>query len=186
MGNSCNCISKEESEFEAFSKDPKKNIALIVKVQAAMRMYMANKKVHQIRKSRGISSAGMGAQNRAYAEGENIEPNYDNPLTMQIQAHLGPYQYGSQPRDDVKRETRPVQILENKAKYEGQWNSVTNQRDGQGKQVWPDGSVYEGFWNADKANGQGRLIHADGDVYEGDWKNDKAHGFGIYTHMDGA
>ena len=43
-----------------------------------------------------------------------------------------------------------------------------------GKQIWPDGSLYEGFWHLDKANGMGRLIHSDGDVYEGEWMNDKA------------
>ena len=65
-------------------------------------------------------------------------------------------------------------------------NAMTNQREGKGKQYWPDGSLYEGFWRGDKANGKGRLIHSDGDVYEGDWKDDKADGYGVYTHMDGA
>ena len=40
-------------------------------------------------------------------------------------------------------------------------------RNGRGKQVWDDHSLYEGYWIDDKANGRGRLIHADGDVYEG-------------------
>jgi len=52
--------------------------------------------------------------------------------------------------------------------------------------VWPDGSMYEGYWMDNKANGKGRLIHADGDVYNGFWKDDKAHGQGIYSHLDGA
>ena len=47
---------------------------------------------------------------------------------------------------------------------------------GQGQQVWPDGSRYDGMWENDQANGQGVLVHADGDVYEGSWLNDKAHG----------
>jgi hypothetical protein len=55
-----------------------------------------------------------------------------------------------------------------------------------GHQYWPDGSLYEGFWKADRANGRGRLIHSDGDVYEGDWVDDKAEGHGVYSHMDGA
>lgn len=65
-------------------------------------------------------------------------------------------------------------------------NSQGKTRDGRGKQIWPDGSMYEGFWRHDKANGKGRLIHSDGDVYEGDWVNDKAEGYGVYTHMDEA
>jgi len=35
--------------------------------------------------------------------------------------------------------------------YEGQW--LGKARDGHGKQVWPDGSRYEGEWKDDKANG---------------------------------
>ena len=166
MGNACNCISKDkEHEFEAFSRDPRKNPMLVVRVQAAMRKYLASKKVNAIKKSRGVNSAGMPA--KSFVEPDRIEPNYDNPLTMQIQQQLGPYQYSQMARDNVPRETRSEQVLENKAKYEGQWSKGTGQRDGQGKQIWPDGSVYEGFWKGDKANGQGRLIHADGDVYEG-------------------
>ena len=40
-------------------------------------------------------------------------------------------------------------------------------RCGKGKQIWPDGSMYEGWLQDNKANGKGRLIHADGDVYNG-------------------
>lgn len=71
---------------------------------------------------------------------------------------------------------RKMVVLENGARYEGQWNVETNQRDGKGVQIWADGSIYEGYWKNDKANGRGRLIHADKDVYEGDWKDDKADG----------
>ena len=83
-------------------------------------------------------------------------------------------------------ETRPMRVLENGAKYVGQWNTSTNEREGLGKQVWADGSMYEGYWKLSKANGKGRLIHADGDTYEGEWRDDKAHGFGTYIHTDGA
>lgn len=81
---------------------------------------------------------------------------------------------------------KPLSSLENGARYEGEWNTTTNEREGKGIQVWADGSMYEGTWKNSKANGKGRLIHADGDVYEGEWKDDKAHGFGVYIHTDGA
>jgi hypothetical protein len=40
-------------------------------------------------------------------------------------------------------------------------------REGKGKQIFKDGSIYEGWFKQDKAEGRGRLIHADGDIYEG-------------------
>ena len=36
---------------------------------------------------------------------------------------------------------------------------------GDGIAVWPDGSLYEGYWLNDQINGYGRLIHADGYIY---------------------
>lgn len=87
---------------------------------------------------------------------------------------------------EVNREQRQENTLVNGARYTGEWIVGTNIRQGLGQQVWPDGSMYEGYWVDSKANGKGRLIHADGDVYDGFWLNDKAHGFGVYSHLDGA
>lgn len=64
-------------------------------------------------------------------------------------------------------EFRPEQILPTNVKYEGQWIPGTMIREGRGRQIWKDGSLYEGWFKNDKAQGFGRLIHADGDVYEG-------------------
>jgi len=36
---------------------------------------------------------------------------------------------------------------------------------GKGKQIWEDGSYYNGEWRNNLANGLGRLIHADGDCF---------------------
>ena len=115
------------------------------------------------------------------------DPNYQNPKVLEIKDRLGSFNYEPSPADDgVKRKKRALITLENGARYEGEWNELTNKRDGRGYQIWADGSLYEGYWKNDKANGRGRLIHADGDVYEGDWKDDKAHGYGKYMHTDGA
>lgn len=75
---------------------------------------------------------------------------------------------------------KPVGILENGSRYEGQWNVKSGKREGFGVQVWADGSMYEGMFYHDRVNGKGRLIHANGDYYEGEWKNDEAHGEGTY------
>jgi hypothetical protein len=57
----------------------------------------------------------------------------------------------------------------------------TQIKEGRGIEIWPDGSIYEGWWKDDKPNGKGREIKANGDIYDGNWKDDKAHGFGIVT-----
>ena len=76
-------------------------------------------------------------------------------------------------------------ILESQALFEGQWIKNSMIRTGRGKQTWPDGSMYEGWWRDNKANGRGRLIHVDGSMYDGMWLDDKTHGYGIYCHLDG-
>ncbi len=74
--------------------------------------------------------------------------------------------------------------LDNNISYEGEW--LNGRREGNGIQIWADGSRYVGEWRNNKACGRGTLYHADGDVYEGEWLNDKASGFGTYTHGNGA
>lgn len=73
--------------------------------------------------------------------------------------------------DNVVRIHRTLMTLDNGKKYEGEWDEL-GRKDGEGILIWPDGSLYEGYWKADKAHGRGRLIHANGDVYTGDWRDD--------------
>jgi hypothetical protein len=40
---------------------------------------------------------------------------------------------------------------------------------------------YEGYWKDGKKEGKGRLINVDGSVYEGDMKADRVHGMGVVT-----
>jgi hypothetical protein len=70
--------------------------------------------------------------------------------------------------------------------YTGAFNPDKHgEREGVGRQVWPDGSVYEGQWMRSKREGKGRQIFLEGEFYEGDWKNDQADGFGSYASRDG-
>jgi hypothetical protein len=107
------------------------------------------------------------------------ESAYYNEKVEQIAEILGPFDYG-QPEDNraymksnAKLEMREPVLFKNGSKYEGEWNTDSNERDGRGVQIWADGSIYEGYWKNDRANGRGRLIHSDGDVYEGEWVDDK-------------
>lgn len=85
-----------------------------------------------------------------------------------------------------KLELRVEQETANGVKYEGQWIQGTQIREGKGKQIFIDGSLYEGWFKADRASGRGRLIHVDGDIYEGQWLDDMANGYGVYSHANGA
>jgi len=168
------------------------------------------KEVHQEKETlgtdlNGLSNSNLGvhkenepneeAEYQEYSELENSfeflqPPQYDCPEVMRIREESGPFNYEGECPDESgnaqQREKRPLTNIDNEAKYQGEWLSNTDTRDGRGFQIWPDGSLYEGFWSNNKANGRGRLIHADGDVYEGEWKDDKAHGYGVYMHADGA
>ena len=44
-------------------------------------------------------------------------------------------------------------------------------KDGRGTIIWVDGSIYEGYWKADKMDYRGRIIYAEGDYFHGEWKN---------------
>lgn len=59
------------------------------------------------------------------------------------------------------------------------------EREGVGRQIWQDGSVYDGQWLKNKREGKGRQIFLGGEYYEGDWKNDQADGYGAYTGKGG-
>ena len=134
-------------------------------------------------------NAGMGMGGYTYNEDGEIQQDYDNEKVKQIREELGEFDYDEETNHgEYPIEYRPLVELENHARYEGEWikGKDINTRQGKGRQIWPDGSMYEGWWKDNKANGKGRLIHADGDVYDGQWLDDKAHGFGVYCHLDGA
>ncbi|CDW80566.1 UNKNOWN [Stylonychia lemnae] len=76
--------------------------------------------------------------------------------------------------------------------YDGEF--VMGQKTGLGKQIWPDGSVFVGYWENDMINGivnisyqkfQGRNQWNDKRQYEGEFLNNLMHGFGKFTFSDG-
>ena len=184
MGNCCsNKSANDETEFNATAGQMKmtmNQVATLIKCQAIVRGYLARKRVQKLRNEK--YQGGMGSFQ--YDPAQN---DYDNEKVKEIRDNLGDYDYsGGQVENRTDLESRDIVELENHARYEGQWIIGTDIRQGAGKQVWPDGSLYEGWFADSKANGQGRLIHSDGDVYIGQWKDDKSHGEGVYIHQDGA
>ena len=133
-------------------------------------------------------------------------PQIRNTIVEELLQKLPPFPYASYKelsQATLQFPTFGPILLENGVVYIGQWKLNTTNggltlitshendffnavRHGKGKQIWPDGSIYEGYWRDDQVEGYGRLIHADGDYYEGEWLNDKAHGKGKYIHLDGS
>lgn len=56
-----------------------------------------------------------------------------------------------------------------------------DKREGEGLQIWYDGTLYVGEWKNDAINGQGKFWHPNGDSYEGQFMKSKADGLGKYT-----
>jgi hypothetical protein len=57
---------------------------------------------------------------------------YNNADVMAIRAALGKFKFGTPHPDNIKRVKKPLLMLENGAKYEGEWIEGTEVRDGRG------------------------------------------------------
>ena len=71
--------------------------------------------------------------------------NYSNPLVDRIRKQCGEFNYDQEPNhgeDPV--EERPIKELDIQARYEGEWIKDKDVRQGTGKLIWSDGSMYEG------------------------------------------
>ena len=69
-------------------------------------------------------------------------------------------------------------------KYEG--DIVNGKYEGFGKQIFEDGTYYEGQWENNKKNGKGILYYKDGTIkYDGDFINDKKEGNGKFVFENG-
>ena len=100
-----------------------------------------------------------------------------------------------------------LQTLEPKTAFYGHWSM--DKRNGLGKALMADGSVYEGNFVQDEKHGEGKLKHrngnsytgsfvagqqsgvglfqwTDGRKYEGEWKDGMMHGKGAFTYADGS
>ena len=58
-------------------------------------------------------------------------------------------------------------------------------KNGYGKVIFKDGTVYEGTFLNGLCHGKGKITWANGDSYKGDWVENYRHGQGIYTYNNG-
>ena len=75
--------------------------------------------------------------------------------------------------------------MRNGAFYSGEafLNNVV--KEGRGMLIKYDGSLYEGYWKADKPAFYGRNIYANGEYYEGGYLNGLYEGQGVKVYNDG-
>lgn len=75
--------------------------------------------------------------------------------------------------NDAELETKGVCKTLDNVNYIGQWVKNKDIIEGRGIALYPDGTLYQGFWKNNQRNGAGMMIYANGDVYLGTWANDK-------------
>ena len=69
--------------------------------------------------------------------------------------------------------------------YEGE--HFRGERHGEGRLLYPDGSVYSGGWREQRRSGRGALaMEESGDAYEGFFEDHHFSGPGVYRSADGA
>ncbi|CDW88864.1 morn repeat protein [Stylonychia lemnae] len=114
-----------------------------------------------------------------------------NTVVNEIIASLGDFNYGSIDKihSNPNRVFRPLVEYTDGTMYQGEFDIVTNQRDGRGRLIYSNGSVYDGLWKNNEKNGYGRKISGDeqwqGVYYIGEFKDGKYHGYGKTYWKDG-
>lgn len=105
--------------------------------------------------------------------------------------HQGPHTGGhSSPRTTYEGDFRDdlqdgngVEIWAEGSRFEGQFSR--GKKHGYGVYVWPDGSCYSGRWHANQIDGPGEYVGKDGRLFVGEWQGSVMHGFGRSTWPDG-
>ena len=152
MGICCSSHPDKKNELKSnlLLGVDKKTITMIVLMQAIVRGHITRKHFNANYKSPFIITS------------TNPKVNVHN-IIQDLFKKLGPFFSSVNkpilPSKDLKWENGKK--INDDATYEGFWNKEGN-RSGYCRQVWADGSLYEGYIESNKAKGKGRLIHADG------------------------
>lgn len=199
MGVKCSCMhemSRDEGSlrFEGHKDLLEPHLATVdigdlIRLQGVFRGYIDR------RRTKSLYNNNKNSKSKALRKSENPDlghitnlepadkvPDYSSKEVQNTTRKLGNLKY-QLPKDNIKRSSHGPILLSNRAVYIGEWND-SNQRDGFGMQIWPDSSIYEGYWKADFPI-KGRLIFSDGDAYDGDFVNNKALGQGTFYSKEG-
>lgn len=69
--------------------------------------------------------------------------------------------------------------------YVGGRNEI-KERHGQGKNIFPNGDIYEGQYVSGKRHGQGTYIWKAGHRYQGEFQSNERFGNGLFVYPDGS
>ena len=94
---------------------------------------------------------------------------FEKPEIFEKEKQLEEYEYSGEEDSDIL-EYRDATIVSDGI-YTGQWIKGTETRQGRGKLVRPNGSLYQGMWLDSSPNGLGRTIYSNCNVYIGEWKD---------------
>lgn len=109
-----------------------------------------------------------------------------NVKTKQIEKNLKNLSLGQDSViNQASLELRPPFVMANGNTYEGQWVKGKDTREGQGKEIYKDGTIYVGQFKEDYKTGKGKLTFKSGYEYEGQFLNDCYHGYGKMKYDDG-
>ena len=104
-------------------------------------------------------------------ESEHIS-KYANEKAKQTRWGVGKLVYKDE-TDNSNFKKEQFTVMENGAKYFGQWDSRPDEREGRGIQVWNNGSMYEDHEKDDFASLAKRINQENGYVNFGNWLDDK-------------
>jgi hypothetical protein len=66
------------------------------------------------------------------------------------------------------------------AMFRGEINPASGKPDGKGIKVFPNGSIYEGYFTEGQCHGMGRGVTSKGEVFQGQFSYDQMDGYGYF------
>lgn len=92
----------------------------IVKIQCAFRRHSAVKRVKAMKDVQAVNERAPKPES---TPDQNNNPS-ENPIVREMEEKFGPFQREDPENDHVERVVRPQAILDNGARYTGQWFNI--------------------------------------------------------------
>lgn len=121
---------------------------------------------------------------------EFVTKTLNNSEIIRIYKQLGPFDFysdGTKPHlvdGEEGSETKAFADRFDKRKsgamYRGEVSSHSNKPEGKGIKIFPNGSVFEGYFEDGHVHGLGRGVTSRGEVYQGQFMFDQMDGIGFF------